>query len=286
MHNALYLKLGLAWEYRAQDCDSIESAQAFLDKGDFLGINITTPYKPLAYQNASVKAASAKLAQGANVLARKGSELLAYNMDGEGCVLALERKGVSFDSARVVVCGSGPTALAIAHAAAMAGAAHISLIGRNKQRSARALQGFLAEYRHLAWATFSFPSPVPGHRGFREAYEETDFNSGSYRSSKQAFSEADIIVNATPLGMSADDPAPFDTALLHEGQVVCDVVYGHGVTELLAQALKLGCAAFDGSSMLVAQAVASARAFFMHAGIDPDISDDEMFAIMAEAADF
>lgn len=60
-------------------------------------------------------AASATLAHGANVLVNKDGALIAYNTDGQGCVAYLERAGVDFRGASVVVCGTGPTSLSILH---------------------------------------------------------------------------------------------------------------------------------------------------------------------------
>ena len=55
------------------------------------------------------------------------------------------------------------------------------------------------------------------------------------------------MVNATPLGMQAGDPAPFDTALFQPGQRAFDVVYGHGETAFVAGARAAGCTVSDGA---------------------------------------
>ena len=70
MYNALYERLGLPWTYALADFAELDDARAFLDAREFLSVNITTPYKPLAFQAATRKAASAQLALGANVLVR------------------------------------------------------------------------------------------------------------------------------------------------------------------------------------------------------------------------
>lgn len=286
MHNALYRELGLDWEYELKDCATEEEAQRFIEQGEYRGINITTPYKPVAFAQADIKASSAKLAQGANVLARKNAVSVAYNVDGEGCVSYLERTVFDFRGTQVVVCGTGPTALAIVHTAAQAGADKITLIGRNKERSERTLNRYLKEFGSLAYATIALPPTHDGWRSFREAYDETKFTYGSYKSTQHVFSKADLVINATPIGMKQGDTLPFDPDLLHEGQTVFDVVYGHGKTELIAAAQARGCKAYDGSGMLVAQAVATDRIFFDIAELALDMSDIEMFDIMARAADF
>lgn len=286
MYNALYEKLGVNWRYDFMDCEEPERAEAFLASRDFLSVNITTPYKPLAYQAATVRAASAKLARGANVLVRKGDALIAYNVDGQGCVSYLEREGVSFAEASVVVCGTGPTALAILHAAAQAGACEVVLVGRDKERARLTLERYASDFGTLARTAIGMPAPADHHLGFLEAYEHVKLKFGSYATSTKAISAADVVIDATPLGMAPGDPAPFDTALLRPDQFVFDVVYGHGTTSLVAAAREAGCKVRDGGGMLVAQAVVTAGIVCDIAEAPLSLSFDEAFSLMASAAGF
>lgn len=286
MYNAVYERLGLPWRYECADVPTVEQARAFLEARDFLSVNITTPYKPQALEAATHRAASAKLAQGANLLVKHGDALIAYNTDGQGCVSFLERTGFSFADASVVVCGTGPTALAICHACAIAGAREVVLVGRDKERSQRVLESYVDAFGKLAHAAIDLPAAEQHHRSFLTAYEQTTFKFGTYATSTQALGSADLVVNATTLGMGVDDPAPFDPALLHEGQCVFDAVYGHGETALVAGARAAGCVVYDGAGMLVAQAVASVQAVVDIAGVDVDLESIDLFSFMAEAAGF
>ncbi len=286
MYNAVFKELNIAWEYGLAECATTQDARSFLEKREFYALNITTPYKPLALEAATLKAASARLARGANVLVTKDAQLIAYNVDGQGCISALERAGVSFSEAKVVVCGTGPTSLAIIHAAAQAGAADILLVGRDKEHAREVLEKYVSDFRFLTSTTVDMPASVDHHLSFREAYDHAAFRFGSYATSTKAIAAADVIIDATPLGMKSGDPAPFDTALLSANQTVCDVVYGHGVTALIAAAREKGCKALDGSGMLVAQAVLSVRIFFDIAEVELELSDEELFDIMGKAAGF
>ena len=260
MHNAAYRALGLDWEYDFADCPTEDGARAFLGRRDWLALNITMPWKPLAHGVATWRSAEADLARGANVLVRRGDELLADNTDGKGCIAYLQRRGVRFGGSRVVVCGTGPTSLAIMHAAARAGAGQVALLGRDGQRAARVLDETQCQASCLI--------------------------SGSYSSSAGLIERADVIVDATPLGMKPGDPAPFDTALLSSGQTVFDVVYGHGETALIAAARAAGCMAFDGAGMLVAQAVETVRDIVDWLDVPVDVDAVDLFSVMADAAGF
>lgn len=287
MYNAVYGKMGLPWQYGFMDCATVEEARAFLGARDFLSINITTPYKPHAFEAATVKAASAQLAHGANVLVHKGGELIGYNTDGEGCTAFLEHMGMSFAGKHVAVCGTGPTALSILHACALAGAESVLLLSRNAERARGVLESYVDRFGLLANATVDLPAPQDHHRSFREAYDRTHFRFGSYTTSTQAIAAADLVVNATPVGMRADDDATaFDPALLSDRQVVFDAVYASGTTALVRAARETGCVAYDGGGMLVAQAVATVYIVCQLQGIEVPFDRGELFDIMADAAAF
>lgn len=310
MYNAAYPLLGLPWEYGFADIPAEEDARAFLAARDFLSVNITTPYKPLAFAEADVRDPSAVLAHGANVLVKQQDGMLAaHNTDGEGCVLAIKRGGFSFAGAKVAVCGTGPTSLAIMRACALAGAAEVRLLGRNAERAQAAVARYQEECAALRVSEKvelceSVPYVIPGEANAASEAEESRAASAESRAVSGSFAgEArlaggaydrelaylgccDLIVNATPLGMNADDPAPFSTSVLHAGQTVFDCVYGHGVTELVRAAREVGCNAHDGAAMLVAQAVATVHVVCDAAGVPIAATDETLFQTMAKAAEF
>ena len=266
MHNAAYRALGLDWEYGFADCADEDAARARLNEGDWLACNITMPWKPLARSFADERSVEVELARGANVLVRHEGAVHADNTDGKGCVAYLQRCGVSFDGASVCVCGTGPTSLAIMHACAKAGAVRANLFGRDVAKAERVLGDYLARVG----------ADVP-----------TEFEACAYEGAGlEVLANSDVVLDATPLGMNPGDPAPFDTAVLSSGQVVFDVVYGHGETALMAAARAAGCAAFDGEGMLVAQAVETVRDIeqITHAFEIP--ADVDLFTVMAQAAGF
>lgn len=287
MYEAAYGALGLPWDYGLMDCPDDECARAFLDERDFLSINITTPFKPLALAVATVQSPSARLAEGANVLingARVGASegLTAFNTDGVGCVGYLRRCGVDFSRASVVVCGTGPTSRAILHAVINAGAAKTTLLGRDLLRTRATVEAYVNKLIGIA------RSPLDAES--LEAQKTLDLlashvvQAGSYQTADGVIASATVIIDATSLGMLEGDPAPFDTALLRQNQVVFDTVYGHGETALLKAARKTGCRAFDGAGMLVGQAVATVELVCTSAGVELTVDPGALFDLMAQAA--
>jgi shikimate dehydrogenase len=70
---------------------------------------------------------------------------------------------------------------------------------------------------------------------------------------------ADLLVNATPVGMRPGDGSPVEPALLGPHLVVNDLVYQPPVTPLMAAAAESGAAVVGGLGMLVHQAAAAVR---------------------------
>lgn len=287
MYNAAYRFLGLPWEYGLKDCPDDECAQRFLDERDFLSINITTPYKPLALEAATVVSPAARLAEGANVLingARAGETdaLTAFNTDGVGCVTFLERCGVDFSRASVVICGTGPTARSILHAVLNVGAAKTSLLGRDPLRVRATVESYVNTLMSIANSPFE-AERLEASKTLSKITSNI-VQAAAYDKANGIIASATVIIDATSLGMLEGDPAPFDTELLRPSQVVLDTVYGHGETALISAARTKGCAAFDGAGMLVGQAVATVELVCTAAGVNLEVGYDELFDIMAQAA--
>lgn len=286
LYTAAYERLNLPWVYKTVDAPCEDKARQTVQNQDYYSLNITTPYKSLAFKLASAHAATAKLAQGANIVVRKNDALLAFNTDGQGCISYLERTGFSCAGKRVVICGSGVTACAIMHAAALAGSAALCLVSRKDEVSHQVLSAYTQRLTHLATTAVDVAPANPTYRTLQQILHHAIFSSGSYESAQGAFDSADLVINATPLGMVSTDKAPFDTGLLHAGQVVFDVVYGHGETALLREAKQVGCLAYNGEGMLCAQALACLHITCDVSGIEVEASENELFTLMAKAAGF
>ena len=70
-----------------------------------------------------------------------------------------------------------------------------------------------------------------------------------------------VLVNATPLGLSAEDPLPVDDTVLGPGLLVVDAPYREGGTALVRAARAAGAEVVDGFTLLLAQAAGQAALF-------------------------
>jgi shikimate dehydrogenase len=186
------------------------------------GALITMPHKVVTTTLVDELTVTARIAGSANaVLRRADGSLLGDMFDGAGFVRGMERKGVSATGRRALVVGSGGVGCAIAASLAAAGLAGIGLFDANPA-AAEALAGRLrTHYPALAIATGS-NDPA----GW------------------------DIVVNATPLGMSEGDPLPFDVERLAPDSFVGEVVMKQEFTPLLQAAMARGCRVQVGTDML------------------------------------
>ncbi|MBR2790996.1 MAG: shikimate dehydrogenase [Eggerthellaceae bacterium] len=254
LYRAAFDAVGLDWEYEVRDVATPEEALAVITDEDWVALNVTTPYKGLALEAATKGETNAQAAGGANLLVRSDEGILAFNTDGTGCTAFLARNGLYPQKLNVAVCGTGPTARAIVYALSCAGVQRVAIFSRDKDRAIRAAQSTCGGV-------------------FAQTYED----------GKPFIVTADVIIDATTLGMHEDDASPFDTALLGKSQVVLDTVYGHGESALIAAAKEKGCRTFDGTGMLVLQAAVSLQTVLTVRKDEPAMSFAAAYAAMTAA---
>lgn len=265
MHNALYRELAetdrhfASWRYEAHRCADEEQAVLEIGKvrtGHYRGMNVTMPYKRLALAQADYVDSSADAAGGANVLVRKGFDLVAYNTDGLGALGAVSRtSGIDPRGKRVAVCGTGPTSVAIAAAFANAAASEVVVFSRDHTRARQAIERLRLSL--VEGATYWL-------------------RSADYEDAPALVPSMDVFVDATPRGMAPDDEPVVDPSLFHEGQVVLDVVYGHGISRLVGGARDAGAFAMDGLEMLVEQAALSVEIWAEAMGLSVTVPREVM----------
>jgi len=189
------------------------------------GIVVTVPHKVAAAQLCDGLTPRATMAGAVNVITRGDDRRLHGDLvDGLGFVGALARSGYDPAGKAAYVAGAGGAARAIAFALAEKGVARIGVANRTEARAAE----LVTRLRH------AFPS-VEAYRAGRAA------------------SGFDLVVNATTLGLRAEDDLPLDVASLAPETFVADVVMHPPATPLLKFAAERGCRTQRGQAMLDAQ---------------------------------
>ncbi len=189
------------------------------------GVSITMPHKQAAFTNSDHVSERAIQAQAVNLMVRARDGSLHGDMtDGAAFVEALRAKGFEPQGKRFILIGAGGAGAAVAHAMADAGVAAIHIIDIDSKRS-RTLRDGLMQF----------------HTGLCVPDTPVD---------PQAI---DIVFNATPLGMKADDPPPFDLTILSQRCFVADAVTKPLITPFVATARSRGMATLTGEEMALAQ---------------------------------
>ena len=193
--------------------------------GNTVGALITMPHKVRATQCVDELSAAASIAGACNAV-RLGpqGQLQGDLFDGEGFVRGILRKGLVLSGKRALVVGCGGVGSAIAASLAQAGVTGLGLFDL-RAPSAQSLGERLQRHYPLLQVDVGHRDPA----GF------------------------ELVVNATPLGMSEGDPLPVDVARLSPQTFVGEVVMREEITAFLAAARQRGCAIQVGSDMLFEQ---------------------------------
>lgn len=190
--------------------------------GNVDGLLVTVPHKAAVLDFAEVHSPAARLAGGANAL-RRGADgrWYAENFDGAGFVAGLTAAGHPPAGKRVTLVGAGGAGGAIAAALVLADVAGLDLVDVDQGRVETILDRL------------------------------SEVGAGRVRGASTPVGDAaDLVVNATPLGLREDDPMPFDPTLLAQGTVVADIIMTPRETRLLRAASAHGLPIHHGAPML------------------------------------
>ncbi len=235
MHNAAYEALHLDWVYvplPVQDSSDIYRFFGALSVLPFVGVNVTTPYKQIMLDLCDEVAMLAQMAGAVNTVHCADGRTIGYNTDGRGLLEAIETEtGFVPEGRRVVLLGAGGAAGAAFVSLVLGKAAHIAVVNRSPERAEELLGRMSAHMR--------------GTESEVVALGDT---------AREAVDAADLIVNATTVGMNPEDPSPIPAEWIKPTHLVTDMVYRSGSTRLLDAARAAGAQTVDGLAMLVCQA--------------------------------
>lgn len=205
-----------------------------LGRFGFKGLNVTVPYK-----EAAAKAAGEGEGAAANVLTwDDAGTLRASNTDGLGFLHALSEGAPDWRLRvkRALIIGAGGAGVGVAQA--------------------------LAPYLdtvHICNRTLERAEAVAARIGNARALRWDDLERG--------FGAADLIVQATTLGLAGQSAPEWPVSLCRSGAIVADIVYRPLETALLAAARTRGLTAVDGLGMLIHQGALAFEGWF---GVTPD----------------
>jgi len=249
MHNAAFNELGLDYLYIAFRVRKEELGKAIegMRALNIIGLNVTIPHKVTIIPFLDELDPLVERIGAVNTVVNSDGVLQGYNTDATGFLQALLDRGVKPKGKNVVILGAGGASRAISFILADRGA---NLVILNR----------LLE---LDWAEKLAYEITEAFKKEVKALELDEDNLAT------VLEGADILVNATSVGMSPDtDETPVPAKLLKPSLVVFDVVYNPTQTRLMREAEAAGAKTIGGLDMLVWQ---GALAFEKWTGQKPPV---------------
>lgn len=235
MHNAALRALKIDAEYKIFEIapQNLKVFMQSLPQRNIYGLNVTIPYKEEVVFFMNKMSEEAKLIGAVNTIKVSGEELEGFNTDGQGFIRHLN-EDLDFDPPGkiIAIIGAGGAGRAVSVYLSKYSPKKISIYDIDGARLL-ALVGYLkTNFKHI------------------------DFDSVS-STEKLKINNADLLVNATAVGMKKHDPCLVDEKYFHKNLLVYDLIYNPKETKLLALAKMSGCRVSNGLGMLLHQGMIS-----------------------------
>lgn len=238
VHGAALDALGVEYEYKKVrvKCGELGDFIEYAKECKIDGFNLTMPHKTDIIPFLFDIDKEAEVFSSVNTVCIKDGRLYGYNTDAAGYRMSLEKCGYSFKNSKIVILGAGGVVRTLSKAAAVDGAESITILNRSKQKAeeiCKSIDGLCLK---------------------------TDFGGFSADEIAKRCEGADILINATPLGMSGVESNFEDLSFLNalpKTALVSDLIYNPPMTEFLKEAKKRGNKILNGLSMLIYQALAA-----------------------------
>ncbi len=243
MHNASFQELKLDFVYIPFRVKQNELRKAILGARslDVHGLNVTMPHKNAVIKYLDEIDPTARSIGAVNTILNDKGRLIGYNTDGAGALKALKENGVGLDVKKLLLLGVGGAGKAIAFYAAQE-VEELKILNRTPQKAKE-----LAEVLHKKYR------------------KKIDGNQLSAKIIKEELEDANILINATSVGMHPDvDQSLVDPSWLRPELCVMDIVYNPIETKLAKDAKLIGAKVVSGIEMLVYQGATSFKIWTNH----------------------
>jgi shikimate dehydrogenase len=231
MHNAAFAAVGIdaayvPFEVRPQD---LKSAVKNLISLGISGFNVTIPHKTSCMELLDKTDESARLIGAVNTINVKKGKLTGYNTDGRGFLRSLKDDlDITPNGKNVFIVGAGGAARAVVCVLLLNGAASVTIVDRIKEKAVELVNSYPAR---ISVKSIDYKQDWAPH-----------------------IKNADLLINASPVGMKDSDPSPVNINLLHRDLSVFDLIYNKH-TRLVKAAKAKGLRACGGFGMLLYQGV-------------------------------
>ena len=242
----------LAWEVEGTD---LAETVANIRRYQMFGINLSMPYKEQVIPYLDQLSEEARLIGAVNTVVNREGTLIGYNTDGKGFFKSLPSFKIS--KKRLVLLGAGGAAKAILAQAILDGVSQISIFVRSSSME----------------KTRPYLEKIQNATGFRVDL----FALEDVQDLQDSITQADLLVNATSVGMDGSSQPIPTSILLPEKLLVADVIYQPFETPFLKWARNQGNQSINGLGMLLYQA---AEAFELWTG--KEMPTDQIWELLKQ----
>tara|TARA_B100001750_G_scaffold177635_1_gene145891 strand:+ start:2695 stop:3558 length:864 start_codon:yes stop_codon:yes gene_type:complete len=252
MHNFIYQKLGIDVEYKKWEIspNNLKSHIEKINNENFIGANITVPYKEKIVSLLDEIRNEAKFTGAVNTIVKNNNKLIGYNTDVYGIEQTLDIKLKNDVINNAVIFGAGGAAKAALFVLLQRGLNNLTIVNRTKSNALK----MISKFNNVN-------------------YDQTIITLNEKSQIKSACLSADLIINTTILGMKGsgyEDISPIDSTFIDSNSVIFDMVYNPTKTQLIKIALERNANIIEGLNMLVYQAIKSIE---LWTGIRPSFDD-------------
>ena len=257
IHNSAFEATNTNGVYLAWEVDAAELAEtvANIRRYQMYGINLSMPYKEKVIPYLDELSEEARLIGAVNTVVNRDGTLIGYNTDGKGFFKSLPSFKIS--GKRMVLLGAGGAAKAILAQAILDGVSQISVFVRSSSME----------------KTRPYLEKIQNATGFRVDL----FALEDVQDLQDSITQADLLVNATSVGMDGSSQPIPTSIVLPEKLLVADVIYQPFETPFLKWARKQGNQSINGLGMLLYQA---AEAFQLWTG--KEMPTDQIWELLKQ----
>ena len=238
--NAVYLTFEVKKEFLKKALDGVKAL-------GIKGLNVTIPHKVNVIKYLNKLTYEANLIGAVNTILNEDGKLIGFNTDYTGVLKTFETYKIDLTNKKIVLLGAGGAAKAIAFAIAEK-ASSLIILNRTKRKAVNLVKELNKKLKVNALG-----------------------NSLTFKALKNSLKDADILINATSVGMEPNvNQTLVAKELLQKDMVVFDIIYNPLETKLLKEAGEIGAKCINGVEMLVQQA---AEAFKIWFKIEPPVNE-------------
>ena len=188
-----FMEKTASWSVAIEECHTRSEAAALLSAKRSHAFVVSAQFRQAVFEAGKVQGASARLAQGADILYRGGKNTLALSQYARVAIDEMERLFLPLYGAKAVVLGSGSSALDVAYECARAGVSEITLLGAEKERTRNNLLAFLEAFGKERTQIIDTEQKRVGHLSATRAYDNASFLFGTVAAASR-IAAADLVL--------------------------------------------------------------------------------------------